>query len=176
MLAHAGLQLGLWGDVGAERDRAHRAMVRVQGMLGPDSVVTAVLGGGRDPGDQVQLVPWGDERLPARPAEPPWPGRLPAPSPATVLTEVTPVDVTDADGNPVQVTARLAVTGVPARLTQDRQTVEITGWAGPWPVDERWWDPAEAIRKARFQVSLSDGRALLLRLSEGAWAIEAIYD
>ena len=176
VLAHAGLQLGLWGDVGAERDRAHRAMVRVQGILGPDSVVTAVLGGGRDPADQLQLVPWGDERLPARPAEPPWPGRLPAPSPATVLTEPAPVDVTDADGRPVQVTARLAVTGTPTRFTQDRQTVDITGWAGPWPVDERWWDPAEAVRKARFQVSLSDGRALLLRLSEGAWAIEAIYD
>jgi protein ImuB len=176
ILAHAGLQLGLWGDVGAERDRAHRAMVRVQGILGPEGVVTAVLGGGRDPAAQVQLVPWGDERLPSRPPEPPWPGRLPAPAPATVLPEPVPVDVTDAGGQPVRVTARLAVTGAPARLSQDLEAVDITGWAGPWPVDERWWDPMEAVRKARFQVSLSDGRALLLRLSEGAWAIEAIYD
>ena len=87
VLAHAGLQLGLWGDVGAERDRAHRALVRVQGMLGrtrssPRCSAAAAIR--RRP---VQLVPWGDERLPARPAEPPWPGRLPAPSPATVLTE-----------------------------------------------------------------------------------------
>ncbi len=176
VLEHAGLQLGLWGDVGAERDRAHRALVRVQGILGPEAVVTAVLSGGRDPAAAVHYVPWGDERLPVRPAEPPWPGRLPAPSPATVLSEPEPIEVTDIDGQPVRVTARLAVTGAPARLTQDRQSIDITGWAGPWPVDERWWDPAEAIRKARFQVSLSDGRALLLRLSDGAWAIEARYD
>jgi protein ImuB len=176
VLEHAGLQLGLWGDVGAERDRAHRALVRVQGILGPEAVVTAVLSGGRDPAAAVHYVPWGDERLPVRPAEPPWPGRLPAPSPATVLSEPEPIEVTDTDGQPVRVTARLAVTGAPARLTQDRQSIDITGWAGPWPVDERWWDSAEAIRKARFQVSLSDGRALLLRLSDGAWAIEAQYD
>ncbi len=91
VVAHAGLQLGLWGDAGAGRDRAHRAMTRVQGMLGPEAVVTAVLGGGRDPGDQVSLVPWGDERVPARPAAPPWPGRLPPPAPASILVEPQPV-------------------------------------------------------------------------------------
>ncbi len=116
ILAHAGLQLGLWGEFGAERDRAHRALVRVQGILGPEGVVTAVLGGGRDPADQVRLVPWGDERLPGRPSEPPWPGRLPAPAPATVLVDPDPVEVTDADGSPVRVTARLSMTGAPARL------------------------------------------------------------
>jgi protein ImuB len=176
VLEHAGLQLGLWGDTGAERDRAHRAMVRVQGMLGPEAVVTAVVGGGRDPAEQVHLVPWGDERLPFRPADQPWPGRLPSPSPATVLIEPTPVEVNDADGIAVGVTARLAITGSPAVLVQDRTAVEITSWAGPWPVEERWWAPAEAVRKARFQVCLADGRALLLRVSDGAWAVEAIYD
>jgi protein ImuB len=176
VIEHAGLQLGLWGDVGAGHDRAHRAMVRVQGMLGPESVVTAVIGGGRDPGAQVHLVPWGDERLPSRPADQPWPGRLPPPAPATVLVEATPVEVTDIDGVAVGVTARLAVTGAPAVLTQDRVAVEIVSWAGPWPVEERWWAPAEAVRKARFQMCLADGRALLLRVTDGAWAIEAIYD
>jgi protein ImuB len=176
VLEHAGLQLGLWGDVGAERDRAHRAMVRVQGMLGPEAVVTAVVGGGRDPAEQVHLVPWGDERLPSRPADQPWPGRLPPPAPATVLSDPASVEIHDADGISVGVTARLAVTGSLAVLTQDRTAVEITSWAGPWPVEERWWAPAEAVRKARFQVCLADGRALLLRLADGEWAIEAIYD
>ncbi len=101
--------------------------------------------------------------------------------------------VIDADGQPVGVTARLAVTGVPARIvlaaapeasassdclapTDDLTPIEITGWAGPWPVDERWWAAAEAIRRARFQVRLADGRALLLRLSAGRLAMEAVYD
>ena len=179
VVVHAGLQLGLWGDAGAERDRAHRAMTRVQGMLGPEAVVTAVLGGGRDPGDQVRLVPWGDERLPTRPEEPPWPGRLPPPAPASVLAEPEPVEVLDADGARVGVTARMVLTGAPAALRAGRpggRTVAIVDWAGPWPVDEGWWAPAEASRRVRFQLTLADGRALLVCLSGGAWTVEAVYD
>lgn len=201
VIEHAGLQLGLWGDAGVERDRAHRAMTRVQGLLGPEAVVTAVRSGGRDPGEEITYVPWGDERLPTRPADQPWPGRLPPPAPATVLVEPLPVDVLDIAGARVGVTARLTVTAPPARLvltvtgpagrartpaqtssasrasTSSRDTVmEIVNWAGPWPVDERWWAPEEASRRARFQVALGDGRALLLCLTDGDWSVEAIYD
>ncbi|MEU7760045.1 DNA polymerase Y family protein [Micromonospora aurantiaca (nom. illeg.)] len=230
VLAQAGLQPGLWGETGEERERAHRALSRVQGILGPEAVVTAVLGGGRSPADQVRLVPWGDERAPARPgppplpspapaspapaaspspavgaapgaasasvvvpasgvragrragrgravAEPPWPGRIPPPSPAVVLPAPLPADVRDAAGEPVVVSARLAVSAAPARLTVgDGRPAEITGWTGPWPVDERWWAPAEARRRARFQVSLADGAALLLAVEGGQWLVEAIYD
>ena len=44
------LQLPLWGGVGEEdRLRARRALVRVQGLLGPDAVKVPVLSGGRGP-------------------------------------------------------------------------------------------------------------------------------
>ena len=205
LLAHAGFQLGLWGDAGQERERAHRALTRVQGMLGPEAVLTAVPGGGRNPADQVRLVPWGDERLPARPgaapasdgpdptgagstgaaptgpaptgAAPPWPGRLPAPSPATVPPEPLPATVFDPYGAPVRVNGRLAMSGAPSSLALERdQPVEITGWAGPWPVEERWWAPDEADRRVRFQVCLADGRAMLLSLSSGCWWVIGVYD
>jgi protein ImuB len=52
----------------------------------------------------------------------------------------------------------------------------VVGWAGPWPIDERWWDPQQARRRARFQVALSDGSAHLLTLEGGRWWIEATYD
>jgi protein ImuB len=168
-------QPGLWGQAGAARQRADRALARVQGLLGPDAVMTAVLSGGRSPADQVRLVPWGDERGGADRA--PWPGRLPAPAPATVLPRPAPASVCDAQGRPVTVSARLAVSGAPARLGVNGEApAEITGWAGPWPVDERWWAPGEARRTARFQVTLADGRALLLALSDGVWWVEAVYD
>ncbi|PWU45412.1 DNA repair protein [Micromonospora globispora] len=202
VLAQAGLQPGLWGETGEERERAHRALSRVQGILGPEAVVTAVLGGGRSPADQTRLVPWGDERLPARPGPPalpgepaaggtagtdraagrgggtpPWPGRLPPPAPAVVLPSPLAATVHDAAGEPVVVSARLAVSAAPARLTVGTAPpVEIVGWAGPWPVDERWWAPAEARRRARFQVCLVDGAALLLAVEAGQWLVEAIYD
>jgi protein ImuB len=176
VIAHAGLQPGLWGDAGEERDRAHRALSRVQGILGPEAVLTAVLGGGRSPGDQVRLVPWGDERSAAR-ADGPWPGRLPPPSPASVLSVPLPAQVYDETGVRVSVSARLAVSAPPARLALGTAApVEIVGWAGPWPADERWWAPAEARRQARFQVCLADGQALLLTLTAGQWTVEAIYD
>lgn len=298
VLVHLGLQPGLWGDAGAERERAHRALSRVQGLLGPDAVVTAVLGGGRSADDQVRLVPWGDERVPARPAAehagpypgmtlvpvqplvaeatvipiaaegergsggglrlvpppgveadeeeaaavtgrsagrraarspaegnsapvdpegtqapdqaepegkagpekaeekagpegkarpggrpakkgpplPPWPGRIPRPAPALVLSPPMGAVVLDADGTPVGVSARLELTAEPAGLLVEAAEVEITGWAGPWPVEERWWALGEMRRRARFQVALADGRAVLLSLSGGHWAVEAIYD
>jgi protein ImuB len=175
VLPHAGQQPGLWGESGEARTRAHRAVARVQGLLGPDSVLTAVLRGGRSPADQVRLVPWGEERCPAGQA--PWPGRLPAPAPATVLPEPAPAAVQDGYGRPVTVTARLAVSAPPAWLAVgDDPPVRIAGWAGPWPVHERWWAPAEARRQARFQVRLADGQALLLVRSASRWTVVAWYD
>ncbi|MGW3811631.1 DNA polymerase Y family protein, partial [Micromonospora sp. NPDC005113] len=177
VIAQAGLQSGLWGEAGEERERAHRALNRVQGILGPEAVVTAVLGGGRSPADQVRLVPWGDERVPARAGAPPWPGQLPPPAPAVVLASPLAATVQDAAGEPVVVNARLAVSAPPARLLVGTgRPAEIVGWAGPWPVDERWWVPAEAHRRARFQIGLADGTALLLAVEAGQWLVEAIYD
>jgi protein ImuB len=94
-----------------------------------------------------------------------------------VLPEPLPAAVYDAAGEAVGVSARLEVTGVPTRLVLGTApAVEITGWAGPWPVDERWWAPGEESRRARFQVGLADGRAMLLSLATGRWTVEALYD
>jgi protein ImuB len=108
---------------------------------------------------------------------PPWPGRLPRPAPALVLPQALPAVVLDAGRVPVGVSARLELSGDPAFLLVGTDVpFVIAGWAGPWPVDERWWAPTEARRRARFQVALDDGRALLLSLVSGHWAIEAVYD
>jgi protein ImuB len=54
----------------------------------------------------------------------------------------------------------------------------ITAWAGPWPVDERWWDPESARRLARMQLVDVSGRAYLVcfDLTAGQWLLEGIYD
>ncbi|HEX4702120.1 MAG TPA: DNA polymerase Y family protein [Pseudonocardiaceae bacterium] len=179
------LQFGLWfgeTDPSAETERAGRALVRVQGLLGPDGVCTAVLGGGRGPRDQVHLVPWGDERIPAADPEPAWPGRLPQPAPSTVPADRIPAVVTDADGGEVGVTGRHLLTSVPQRVVVPgiRQH-KVNGWAGPWPVVERWWDDDTARRAVRLQVVLSDENeqddtAVLLLRESGKWLVEGIYD
>jgi protein ImuB len=186
LVRYAGMQPGLWGELGVADERAHRAMVRVQGLLGPDSVFTAVLGGGRGYAERVRLVPWGDERSPSSKlsgderipdADQPWPGRLPTPAPATVLPEPAPIAVRTADGALLAVDPRLALTGAPATVQIGREpAAAVAGWAGPWPVEERWWAPEEANRLARLQLGLADGRAVLVACRDGVWLLEAVYD
>jgi protein ImuB len=109
-----------------------------------------------------------------RPA--PWPGQIPEPSPAVVHSEPPSVEVQDTDGDPVTVSGRGVLSAEPCRLRVfGRPWVRIVAWAGPWPVDERWWHPS-AQRLARLQVTSEHGAAYLLRLQGGRWSVEATYD
>jgi protein ImuB len=201
-----GRQLGFWGGSAAANERADRALARVQGMLGPEGVVTAVLGGGRDPADQIRLVPWGDPREPVRPAgrgaaagepvrpagrgagagepiraapagSPPWPGHLPPPAPAVVHPRPLAAEVCDATQRPIAVTARGLLSGAPAAVSvAGGPWMDVVTWAGPWPAEERWWDAAASRRRARLQVCLDDGTAHLVVLESGRWRVEATYD
>ena len=109
------LQLPLWGGLGEEdRLRARRALVRVQGLLGPEAVQVPVLSGGRGPAERITLTPLGDEPVPRADPGQPWPGQLPEPSPTVLLDD--PVELLDAEGNPVRVTSRGLFSADPARL------------------------------------------------------------
>lgn len=188
VVAADGRQLGFAGegflgrDTGAA-DRAVRAIARVQGLLGTEAVSVPEYAGGRDPGEQLRLVPAGAVDLTIdRPAvrsdwvTAPWPGRLPNPSPATVHPTPQPVDVLDGTGRIVMVDGRCTPTAAPERLRVDGRVRRIRSWAGPWPVDERWWDPDRHSRRARFQVVTDDGVARLVVLERGSWSVAATYD
>lgn len=196
VVAAGALQLGLWGDVGAAQGRVGRALVRVQALLGPEGVYTAVLEGGRDPAERVRLVPWGDE-VAASPLrvgqggrgaeegivdrkQPPWPGRLPAPSPTTVPAEPVYAEVSDAAGRPVVVTDRYVLSTAPASVARSGGgPLPVRGWAGPWPVDQRWWDAVFGWRGSRLQVLLGgegEETALLLLHSNDRWSVIGSYD
>ena len=174
VLRQAGLQPGLWGEAGAERDRAHRAVHRVQGLLGPEAVLIGVPSGGRDPHQLVAPVPFGDEPIPARPAAP-WPGRLPAPHP-TLNLPGEPARLLDADGAEIRISARLEMSGTPTRLETAGRSATVLAWWGPWPVDERWWDPADHRRGVRLQADLDEDPPVLLFLTSGRWTIVGRYD
>ncbi len=214
-----GRQLGFWGAQSGD-EGIGRTLARLQGMLGPEGVVTAVLGGGRDPIEAVRLVPWGDVREPARPGippltarphddgpgpgpsgraasrgkrsggagvrrtgrgretpveVPPWPGRLPGPAPAMIHRPPLGAEVRDGRGDAVTVSGRGTVSAAPAEVSLDGGPWwNVEGWAGPWPVEERWWDGGR--RRARFQVVAAGGAAHLLTREAGAWWVEATYD
>ena len=175
---------GLWGA--GPDERVHHALSRVQSMLGHEEVLTAVVGGGRALADRQQLVAWGDRPADAAAAvaRQPWPGQLPTLAPATVFAVPHPVHVLSHLGEPVSVDERGSLSAPPARFSggSGARTRDVTAWAGPWPLDERWWasgsGTALAARRRvhRFQVVDADGVAWLLVLEGDYWVAEARYD
>lgn len=308
------LQLGLWrgGNPAAGPDedeeltteRAGRAFVRVQGLLGPEGVVTPLLDGGRNPADRVRLVPWGDARDLVSPPDAPtltspvagqgdapaagedtrrpnsptlassalpgvgsvareevrgsgapalsvpsdgglvvreetggpealavvpsassgeglvveedlrdpavptpvspaahgghdngptawgealgatWPGRLPVPSPATVLVRPLPAEVFDAEGRPVGLTDHRRLTAPPNRLSiLGEPGREVLDWSRVWPVT-RVASRAPGPPRARVQMLVAGApdeppEAVLLLcagLDNPLWTVEGVYD
>ncbi|MFD4657376.1 DNA polymerase Y family protein [Kitasatospora sp. NPDC058444] len=170
-----GRQLALWGQAVAD-DRVERAVARVQAVLGHAGLRRIEPAGGRGPGEQAVKVPWGEPYEAAVPADAPWPGRLPEVWPAVVLREPAPVRVLDGAGQPVTVDGRAGVSARPALVVVRGREERVDGWTGPWPAVEYWWDQSLARRRARFQVVVGGGRALLLTVEGGAWYLEAGYD
>jgi protein ImuB len=174
-------EVGLFGA--GPDERIHHGLSRVQSMLGHEGVLTAAIGGGRTLGDRQVLVPWGDRALIPRAATQPWPGQLPDPLPGTVFPNPHPVHVFGPAGESVEVSERGVLSATPARFSPAASGTdlrEITAWAGPWPVSERWWDADSAHKAQRFQVVDDRGIAWLLVLSGTApassWSAEARYD
>jgi protein ImuB len=96
-----------------------------------------------------------------------------------VVDDPTALEVLDVDGRVVGVDGRGAVSAPPASVVladQASASAEVVAWAGPWPAEERWWDPASHRRRARLQLQLHDGRALLVHVEGGRWWLEAVYD
>jgi protein ImuB len=183
VVAATGRQLGFWGGASREGERAARALARLQGLLGPDAVCLPQQRGGRRPDEQIALVPLGvvdpatlaGQRLDRRVAAP-WPGALPTPSAAVLHDPPLPVAMCDVDGAPVRVSGRGALSAAPQHLQIGERWVTLVGWAGPWLLDERWWDPTHRHRQARFQVVTAPGSAHLVVLEGQRWWLAATYD
>jgi protein ImuB len=173
-------EAGLWG--GGPDESIHHGLSRVQGVLGHEAVTTAVVAGGRALTDRAVQIAWGDRapgnRIPLATADGRTrPGSLPPPAPASVFAQPLPVTVLSSSGAPVDIDERGMLTEKPALFcpTGSRRQ-EITAWAGPWPVEERWWDTDQARFFSRFQLVDSDGLAWLLVLEGSSWWAEAKYD
>ena len=174
-------QLGLRGQAlfGGVDERLDHGLRRLQSMLGHGSVLHPVSAGGRLLAERCLMVPWGED-APSEAsalAQRPWPGSVPAPLPTTVFAEPLPVELLDAEAQPLRVDGRGAAAS-PAWFRpgprEDRRPVH--SWAGPWPLRQRWWDPAESRSAERYQIVDGHGEAWLLIGTEGQWWAEARYD
>ena len=173
----------LWSD-GASTDTARRVIERVQSQLGIDAVVQPRLVGGRGVAERVALVPFGEAAPEVVPHT--WPGAIPPPLPARLGGGIdhpaSGIALIDATATPVSVTAEAMLSGDPYALRWGEHKYLVTGWAGPWPVDEGWWgSEANRAKVARLQVvgrlGGPDGAATgwLLVWSRRSWRVEAVY-
>ncbi len=180
-----GVQLGLWGGRTQADEWAARAVARLATLAGAEHVVVPAATGGRLPGDAFAWVPAVTADL-AEPAQRltapdgPWPGSMPSPSPAVVHAQPMAIEVLDSQGHPVRVTGRGAVSAAPATVRVAGRGAElVVAWAGPWPLEERWWDSTRARRSARFQLLTGSrsgsGSLLLVSLERQRWWLLGEY-
>lgn len=182
LIPAGGRQLGFWGGQTEHGERAARVVARVQGLLGADAVRVPERRGGRSPQEQVitvsaDTVDLSRQDIDGAAVPGAWPGALPGPAPMRVHRPALEAQVVDVSGAMVAVDGRALLSGVPARVwTSAHDWCEVQHWSGPWPLDERWWDPQRRRRRARLQVVLRGGVALLLVIEDGRWWVEATYD
>jgi protein ImuB len=175
-----GVQSRLWGERSRADLDAGRAIVRLTGMAGEDAVCVPVWCGGRLPDERYRWLAAASiepeevvERN--RPGVEPWPGALPAPSPTVVFEVPIEVDVVGVSGVAVRVTGRGEITEPPAVLVVGPVQHAVRAWAGPWPVEQRWWSADRSRRLARFQLVTEDGVAHLVAVEQQRWVILATY-
>lgn len=198
--AIVGRQLGFWGEQTGIAERAARAVARVQGLIGPGRALVPEVQGGRSPDQTVVAIPAesvdlverasavdrtliGDVNAQATAgatgehAGLPWPGQLPRPAPSMVFDPPVAVELVDAREQMVTVSSRGIMGQHPAWLRLPRQgAIAVTGWSGPWLLDERWWHGERHRRQARMQIALADGRAVVVATRRGQWFLDAAYD
>jgi protein ImuB len=187
--AREGRQLGLWGGSTQADEWATRAIERLTTMLGADSVRVAQWRGGRDVGEVFALTPAAVVDMERRAEsvvikETVWSGALPTPSPSIVYDEPLLAVVNDASGCVVRVSGRHELSASPAHVVIGRHAYNVVSWAGPWPVEERWWDPLRQRRAVRMQMVLARDaddtvrtttHAVVMVLEHGEWWMTARY-
>lgn len=182
------IDMPLWGGPDEGIRAARAAAGRAQALIGMNAVLRPIHKGGRAVAGRVATVSYGEDD----PEEVTgltttrWEGELLAPLPNLIgAAEENPrpshpaakIHVFDHVGEPIYVTGRGMMSSPPHHVHWGSQDYVITGWAGPWPVDEQWW--AAGKRYARLQVSVSDSKgcpSAYLLVSKGKqWRIEATY-
>lgn len=193
---HRPHQPGLWGGR-SEADRAaHRAVTRVRSLVGDQRVVVPEWRGGRDPMRQyvttsVALVDIEDSVAARRRVTPGdvhparWNGVLAGMAPSIRVEPPVRVEVLDSRGESVAVNGRHLLTAAPFRVVLQGGVWSVVQWWGPWPVEERWWDPSRRRRAARVQCVVASGdarhedagheEAWLLSLEQRVWWLVGTY-
>ncbi|MGL4745682.1 MAG: DNA polymerase Y family protein [Dermatophilaceae bacterium] len=179
----------------------HEAVLRpvLQGGRSPADRQALVPWGERPSGLRPLDRPWPGRLPPPAPTRvlsPPWPAIVVGAGGGVVTVDERGVVSEPPTRFVVRAPARSTMTGITGAAVGRRPSATAIGalvrghtegsptevtaqpvaqWAGPWPVDELWWEQPSR-RVARFQLVGVDGRAWLLVCDAGEWFTEAAYD
>lgn len=157
-------QKELWAG---SREKAAESIARIQSQLGVDAVQQPIHIGGRGVAERVGFIPYGQNYEQIAP----WKGAIPKPLPARVFHPAAQVHLLDGHQNPVTVNGD-SLSAVPKYLSWGSRDYLIEHWAGPWLVDDAWWQGGQLC--ARIQVQCETSAFLLLWA--GKWRMEASYE
>lgn len=189
--ASTAVQPLLWGGYEENTERAVRAVTMACAVDSSVIVTVPQWEGGRDIAQVYAHVPFSNVNvadshdaqqrvIAGRGVARQWSGAVPTPSPACVFPQPHAAVVVDGDNQPVLVTGRHELTSVPARVEVEGYSYSVESVAGPWPVEERWWDPRRRRRHVRLQMLVRNhrnaARVLLLGLENSEWSVIARYD
>lgn len=178
-------QEALWGRSKGQDARAQGAVERVQDLLGPQAVLALRPRGGHTYQERIGQHWWDtDQTHTAADTAAGWPGKLPSPAPATLLTPAWDLNVVDHHLVPITFNNRLGMSGTPHAIHKtdpNWKTIQpppydpISNWAGPWPIRTGWWTPTRQ-HCMYLQLIPETGPALLVVFRAGKWQCEGIYD
>ncbi len=171
-------QVSLFGTDPASDENALRCIDRVKAIIGEQSVVELFLQGGRMPQETVKFQEYCktlddfiskdlfnhlDDSDFACTYH--WPGAIVGKTPMCNFEQPIKARLLDKNNQPIKVHA----TGIleselvyieSAAISPGRQ--EVKDFAGPWPLEDNWWDEKKRRRICRFQVLCSSGAYLIV--------------
>jgi protein ImuB len=173
----------LWDVRSDSTERVVRALARVMVADEHARITVPVWRGGRDvsiyDAVDVSQCDLHDDNSRAVSKSVDWNGGVPSPRPVMLCSSPVTVTLCDSSTHNIVVTGRHELSADPQYVCfSDGTSWNVVAWAGPWPVEERWWDPQRWRRHARLQVLASNGKetvAWLLSVESRQWKIMAVY-
>lgn len=163
----------LWGTDSAGQAKAMRVSERIRALVGEYGVHVPLRSGGRTVCEQYKLIPLGHSAVEdCRP----WPGRIPEPHPSRVHEKALPCELFDSAGHVLRVNANggfFCEALCDDVFPDQTSTEEITQYAGPWIIEQEWWNRG-GIRRAYAQI-VTETAGRLVFCERGTWKEEGIY-
>ncbi|MFC5370179.1 hypothetical protein [Arcanobacterium bovis] len=180
----AGFSQGvLWGREDSYSELAHKAINRLQALVGQEKVLIPTLKAQLAPNTAYKLEPWECGNNSAdKGKDGSWPGAIPRPWPRKILETYEPITICDVQGHVCVVNSLgrfYCVHGCgfvePVFFNSQRYSGEINSYSAPWLHRRQWWAPKKETDHVWCEVVLDDLHAFLCRWDSAGWRLVGEY-